>query len=326
MAAPGGNSKFYIRLFAAVLLLSASLYLLSGSISGLFSDKVFREKLDAVLPSSPEAADLSSTYVGLSAIVDPEMDKKWTCDELNRLSEGLKVFIGDEADPELIIKKYNDYFFDTLSFRYDEKYNALLAGKQEGAGPDLEDAINYESAYRVLKSRHGICLSLSMIYLVMAEKLKIPIYGVVLPGHFHVRYQDNSHSSINAEPTSGGSNQYNNFEYFDYKGRFGIETIDENRAIYNKTLSKYETIGVLLNNFSDILIRKGEYRNAKLMLEKSVLMAPGLAESHDNLGLVLYVVGDRAGAEAQFNAALAILPEDKTASGYLEKLSKGGNL
>ena len=54
---------------------------------------------------------------------------------------------------------------------------------------------NYHSVYNsyintVFESRKGTPLSLSVIYMVLAQRLKLPIYGVNLPRHFILAYQD----------------------------------------------------------------------------------------------------------------------------------------
>ncbi|MES3630151.1 MAG: transglutaminase-like domain-containing protein [Longimonas sp.] len=46
---------------------------------------------------------------------------------------------------------------------------------------------------RVLKRRTGIPISLSVVYLLLAERAGIKAYGVNLPRHFIVKYQDDQH-------------------------------------------------------------------------------------------------------------------------------------
>jgi regulator of sirC expression with transglutaminase-like and TPR domain len=57
--------------------------------------------------------------------------------------------------------------------------------------------------HSVLDKKRGYCLSLSILYLSLAERLGLPLYGVVAPGHFLVRYDD-GRVSFNIETTSKG--------------------------------------------------------------------------------------------------------------------------
>ena len=44
---------------------------------------------------------------------------------------------------------------------------------------------------RVIDTRRGIPVSLSALYLLLAKRLRIPVYGVGTPGHFLLGYREN---------------------------------------------------------------------------------------------------------------------------------------
>lgn len=73
------------------------------------------------------------------------------------------------------VKIFNRIFFDTHHFHGDSKnYNS-----------PTNSFIN-----TVIESKKGNPLSLSLLYSVIAQSLKIPIYGVNLPNHFILAYMD----------------------------------------------------------------------------------------------------------------------------------------
>lgn len=49
---------------------------------------------------------------------------------------------------------------------------------------------------KVIESRKGNPLSLSLIYSIIAQKLELPIYGVNLPNHFIMAYMDNNGTNL----------------------------------------------------------------------------------------------------------------------------------
>ena len=63
-----------------------------------------------------------------------------------------------------------------------------------------------ENSYltRVLETRKGIPVSLSVLVLLIASRLDLPIRGVNLPGHFLLRYQADGFSAF-LDPFNGGS-------------------------------------------------------------------------------------------------------------------------
>ena len=83
----------------------------------------------------------------------------------------------------------NDYLFGTLGF----------SSISEASDP------NSLFLHTVMDRKQGYCLSLSVLYLSIGERLGLPLYGVVVPGHFFVRYDD-GRVRFNIETTSKGGN------------------------------------------------------------------------------------------------------------------------
>lgn len=74
-----------------------------------------------------------------------------------------------------LIEALNDYFFNELGFTgnhttYYDPDNSYLN--------------------QVLDRRIGIPISLSMVYLLIARRLRIPVIGISMPGHFLLQYND----------------------------------------------------------------------------------------------------------------------------------------
>ncbi len=69
--------------------------------------------------------------------------------------------------------------------------NEILFQDEKFRG-NWDDYFDPQNSYlnRVLDRKLGIPISLSVIYLLIAERLKIPVGGVGIPGHFMVKFQD----------------------------------------------------------------------------------------------------------------------------------------
>lgn len=74
-----------------------------------------------------------------------------------------------------LIEGFNQYFFEDLGF----------AGNQDGYYDPDNSYIN-----QVLDRRLGIPISLSAVYLLIARRLRIPVVGIGMPGHFLLQYND----------------------------------------------------------------------------------------------------------------------------------------
>ncbi len=89
---------------------------------------------------------------------------------------------------EQIIRVINDYLFRELKFIGDE-----------------QNFYDPENSYfnMVLDRRMGSPISLSLLYLLVARRLRLPMAGIGMPGHFLCRFQT-SRAEIYIDPFHGG--------------------------------------------------------------------------------------------------------------------------
>jgi tetratricopeptide (TPR) repeat protein len=182
----------------------------------------------------------------------------------------------------------NNYLFREL------KYKAV---------PEAENP-NALFLHSVLDNKQGYCLSLSILYLSLAERLGIPIYGVVVPGHFFIRYDDGQ-TQLNIETTQRGANATDKH----YIDKFKVPT-SNNNSIYMKNLTKIQTLGCLFNNLGNSYNDIGNTEAALLALQKAVQINPTLSESRANLGNVYLHIGQIEEAIYEYKTALKINPGD----------------
>lgn len=105
----------------------------------------------------------------------PDLDELEVRDNLNRVRQDIWLELNDELTALEKVKVFNHLLFDVHGFRGNKK--------------------NYHAAQNsyinsVLETRKGNPLSLSIVYIVLAESLGVPIYGVNLPNHFILAYVD----------------------------------------------------------------------------------------------------------------------------------------
>lgn len=99
-----------------------------------------------------------------------------------------------------------DRMAEDLMLRLDpgDGVDALIAGlarylhQDQGFAANTDDYYDVNNSYlhTLLETRRGIPISLSCLYVLIAERLNLPFYGVGMPGHFLVRYHDGHDSRI----------------------------------------------------------------------------------------------------------------------------------
>ena len=195
----------------------------------------------------------------------------------------------------------NEYLFDELGFK----------AVSEASDP------NDLFLHSVLDRKRGYCLSLSILYLSLGERLGLPVYGVVVPGHFFVKYDD-GRVRFNIETTSKGGSASDEHYITKFK-------VPEDDSIYMRKLTKVQTLGCFLNNLGNSYSEVGDTESALRALETAVRINPSLGESRANLGNLYLKDGRIEDAMYEYRTALQINPNDaKTHSNLGNAYTKRG--
>jgi regulator of sirC expression with transglutaminase-like and TPR domain len=124
----------------------------------------------------------------IARIEYPELDREAFRRKLDDLANALQERLEGVDDPEEVVRAINHYLYEELKFT-----------------GNSADYYNPDNSFmnRVLEKRTGIPISLCALYLLLAERLKLPVKGVGLPGHFLVKYQS-GRREIYIDPYNGG--------------------------------------------------------------------------------------------------------------------------
>jgi len=118
---------------------------------------------------------LDAAALEIAAIERPGLEPALYLRILDEFARELGNRLGDGARGARFVRTANEYIFGELGFCGNEAdyYNPSNS---------CLDA--------VLDRRRGIPITLSVIYIEVARRLKRPVFGVGLPGHFVVQYND----------------------------------------------------------------------------------------------------------------------------------------
>ncbi len=128
----------------------------------------------ALLAPSRRDVDLETGAFLIARAGDPQADMAPWRQRLNDMAAELTPLVAPSRTPRHNVFAINEYLFQTLQFRgntrdYYDPRNSLL--------------------HCVLERRVGIPISLSVVYLLVSQRLNVPVAGVGMPGHFLVGLQ-----------------------------------------------------------------------------------------------------------------------------------------
>ena len=143
---------------------------------------------ETIIAQPDEKIDLEQGALLMAKVCYPEMDAKACRKKLDELAEKVRPKVAAVERPREQLKTLSRFLFDDERFR-----------------GNWEDYFDPQNSYlnRVLERKLGIPISLSVLYLLIAKRLKLPVFGVGIPGHFMVKYED-QRSEVYVDTFNGG--------------------------------------------------------------------------------------------------------------------------
>lgn len=135
-----------------------------------------------------EDIDLELAVMFLAYWNNPEVDIPALQRQLDHFAQEIQVRMPFTGHPLSFVDHINYYFF--------KKYHFV---------GNSTDYYNPDNSFidKVLETHTGIPISLSVVYILIARRLDLPILGVPMPAHFIVKF-DNGTDQIFCDPFYGG--------------------------------------------------------------------------------------------------------------------------
>jgi len=253
-------------------------------------DGLYAKSIEQVLRMSPDQIDLGTAALIISEKWSDLVHGREHQAQLDNMAMEIRVRLKEKKlkTNHKAIPVINQYLFEELGFK----------SIAEASNPD--DLF----LHTVLDKKRGYCLSLSVLYLSIGERLGLPLHGVVAPGHFFVRYDDGK-VRFNIETTSKGAITNDKYYIETYK----IENQDYD-SIYMANLDKMQTLGCFFNNLGNSYDQTGNIDSAMQALQRSIQINPSLSEARLNLGNIYLKKGWIDDAIGQYRTAMRINPND----------------
>lgn len=126
----------------------------------------------AALPD--DRMDLEHGSFLIARYAYPVLDVVAYSRQLDEMAQEVRDRIGPRASGEETVKTLNRYLFTEQDFKGNTK-----------------NYYEVENTYlnRVIDRRTGIPISLSIVYLLIGKRLRLPVHGIGMPGHFLVKYE-----------------------------------------------------------------------------------------------------------------------------------------
>ena len=140
------------------------------------SELRYRElKAEFLVLAAERVPDLETGAFLLSRFVRPGADQAVYRLWLDRVAAAAADGLAEDATTSESVKRLSSHLFQSMGF----------AGNETNYYDPDNSCLS-----RVIDTRRGIPVTLSILYLLVAKRLKLPVYGVGTPGHFLLGYRE----------------------------------------------------------------------------------------------------------------------------------------
>jgi regulator of sirC expression with transglutaminase-like and TPR domain len=249
------------------------------------------ERLRQILSGPDHEIDLGRAALALARLEHPDLDEDGYVERLREFAAQLRPKLAEGRASKDVVGPLSRHLFEELGF----------CGN-EGDYYDLRNSFLNE----VIDRRTGIPITLSVVYLEVARHLGLPYFGVGLPGHFLVKYDD-GRRRVFVDPFNGGRTLKRS-----QCQKWLRETLGRRVVLREHDFAAVGTryiLGRMLNNLRDIYLNSRRYRKGLEVIEMLLLLNPDATEEIKQRAWLHYELGQHVQAREVLETYLAKRPE-----------------
>jgi formylglycine-generating enzyme required for sulfatase activity/regulator of sirC expression with transglutaminase-like and TPR domain len=255
------------RLITAYLILF-SFSIPSFAISASTTDETLIEKELGNIPELQSSQiDLLETLLLISKHWNPSLEIQPLQDKISNLVLDVKNNLQGSSDADAIIRSLRMAIHNKAGYRYTEQIDA------RGIPTNDEELF----LHGLLETKRGYCMNLSLLYLILGQKLDLPLFGIPLPNHFFVRYERGK-NRINIEATEMGASFPDSF----YRQRY-LPSSGKESSYFLKNLDTKQTLGAYFSNVGMVYYQNQKFERAVFYLQLSTKINPASIDAQNNL-------------------------------------------
>jgi len=239
-------------------------------------------------PETPNVR-LDRAALELASIQFPDLEIEPSLARLNELASHLGDRLRNFNDGRDFVETAERYLFQELGFH----------GNEEDYFDPLNSCLN-----QVLERRTGIPVTLSVMYMEIARRLRMPVFGIGLPRHFVIQFDDGKYAAY-IDPFHGGRT-------ITAKECFALAGVRVADPALLRRVSNRDIVRRMLQNLHSGYLKRKDWTRAVRTLDLLILAAPEssheLAAALKLRGLLLIEVKRFHDARRDFEKYLALEP------------------
>jgi regulator of sirC expression with transglutaminase-like and TPR domain len=260
----------------------------------------FRQAVDR----SEDKIDLGRAALTIAISDYSELDVAGYLSRIDELAARVRARLGTDPDVHSCVAALNRVLFQEYGFR----------GNRENYYDPRNSFLN-----EVLDRKTGIPISLSVVYMEVAQRIGLRLQGVGFPGHFLTKYRGNGEEIVIDPFNAGEIRSRESLENMLYK-LYG-EKIPFH-ADFLAPLTTKQILRRMLTNLKMIYLRDNQPMKALSAMERLVILDPVSAEDIRERGVLYMNLECFTQALEDLRTYLRLAPEAQDAGAVREQIVK----
>lgn len=254
----------------------------------------------ASLVGSDEHFPLLEAAASIAQIEEPELDMELVLEEVERMVERVRSRMLSDADDLTRLAVLNHVFYKDMGF---------------GLNANDYYAPRNSFVHEVLRTRRGIPVSIAVIWLELAQELRLNAHGISFPGHFLVKVALES-GLVVLDPATGESLGIDHLSerLEPYRGEEDQRLkpdLDEGETplgLYLQSCPPRDVLTRMLRNLKEIYQTQQDWSACLAVLDRILVLWPEAWAERRDRGLVHAELGNAGQALSDLQAYLDAEP------------------
>ena len=239
-----------------------------------------------------ERLDLLRAALTFARVEDPDLDIEHYVHRVDELAARVAEKLQDPDDPPQIIAALNAVLFQEEMF--------------------LGNTVDYYSPrnsflHDVLDRRLGIPITLALVYMEVARRVRFQLFGVGMPGHFLLKHYDVDGRAILIDAFERGSiiTEEDCRQKLDsiYSGQLALQ------PEFLLPVTRRQMLTRMLNNLRSVYLTQRDFRRAVQIVDLILVIYPRSPEDMKQRAVLRYNLDDYRGALSDFDEYVKMSPD-----------------
>ena len=210
------------------------------------------DTIRTVLATPESQIDFARAKLTFDKVVDHSINVERSLAQLDRMVDVVRTMAGPNASSAQRLLAVRRFLYAPGEWN---NYRPFHYDMSDSMGTKIGEKL----LPTYLRTHQGNCISMPMLFLVLADRLEVQVTASTAPGHVYVKYIDDaSGKTYNIEATSGGYPMRD--EYL--RQMFSMSDLAVRNGVYMKTLSKREVLAVMADVDIEYFLARKRYEDA----------------------------------------------------------------